>query len=145
MSSSTPFRLTGVQWLVCTIAAIGFAFDIYELLMLPLIIKPAMASLSAPLIEQMVASGVPRPEAMQSWLPGGVPNYAFWANSLLRPRAGRWRIRTDWRLVDRSTWTSPRSDIQYPPVCVWGFCRWLRHKPSVSPDLSMLRIRGCVC
>ena len=28
---------------VCTIAAIGFAFDIYELLMLPLIIKPAMA------------------------------------------------------------------------------------------------------
>lgn len=81
MSSSTPFRLTGVQWLVCTIAAIGFAFDIYELLMLPLIIKPAMASLSAPLIEQMVASGVPRPEAMQSWLPGG-PNYAFWAKIL---------------------------------------------------------------
>ena len=28
-------RLTAVQWLVCIIAAIGFAFDTYELLMLP--------------------------------------------------------------------------------------------------------------
>jgi hypothetical protein len=28
-------RLTPVQWLICAIAAIGFAFDIYELLMLP--------------------------------------------------------------------------------------------------------------
>lgn len=37
--------LTGVQWLICVIAAIGFAFDIYELLMLPLIIKPALLSL----------------------------------------------------------------------------------------------------
>jgi uncharacterized membrane protein (DUF2068 family) len=52
MSSSEPgFKLTTTQWLVCIIAAIGFAFDIYELLMLPLIIKPAMAALSVPLIE----------------------------------------------------------------------------------------------
>ena len=35
-------RLTSVQWLICTIAAIGFAFDIYELLMLPLILPPAL-------------------------------------------------------------------------------------------------------
>jgi hypothetical protein len=33
---------TATKWLVCIIAAIGFAFDIYELLMLPLIIKPAL-------------------------------------------------------------------------------------------------------
>jgi MFS family permease len=38
-------RLTGVQWLICTIAAIGFAFDIYELLMMPLIARPALAAL----------------------------------------------------------------------------------------------------
>lgn len=38
-------RLTGVQWLICIIAAIGFAFDIYELLMLPLIIRPALMEL----------------------------------------------------------------------------------------------------
>ena len=28
-------RLTGVQWLICAIASIGFAFDTYEILMLP--------------------------------------------------------------------------------------------------------------
>ncbi|MEX2187307.1 MAG: MFS transporter [Pirellulales bacterium] len=35
-------RLTKVQWLVCVIASIGFAFDIYELLMLPLILPDAL-------------------------------------------------------------------------------------------------------
>ena len=38
-------RLTFVQWIVCIIAAIGFAFDIYELLMLPLIVRPALSEL----------------------------------------------------------------------------------------------------
>jgi len=38
-------RLTGTQWLICVIASIGFAFDIYELLMLPLIIRPALMEL----------------------------------------------------------------------------------------------------
>ncbi|HND55856.1 MAG TPA: MFS transporter, partial [Pirellulaceae bacterium] len=44
-SPSEPSKLTGVQWLICTIAAIGFAFDIYELLMMPLIARPALAEL----------------------------------------------------------------------------------------------------
>ncbi|MCA9260070.1 MAG: MFS transporter, partial [Planctomycetales bacterium] len=39
-------KLTGVQWLICVIASIGFAFDIYELLMLPLIIRPALLDLA---------------------------------------------------------------------------------------------------
>ena len=38
-------RLTLIGWLVCAIAAIGFAFDIYELLMLPLIARPALLEL----------------------------------------------------------------------------------------------------
>jgi MFS family permease len=38
-------RLTFVQWTVCVIAAIGFAFDIYELLMLPLIARNALFEL----------------------------------------------------------------------------------------------------
>ena len=52
MPSDNPFmprrnapaaaRLTSVQWLVCIIASIGFAFDIYELLMLPLILPDAL-------------------------------------------------------------------------------------------------------
>ncbi len=46
-------RLTGVQWLVCIIAAIGFAFDIYELLMLPLIVRSALLELGG------IAAGTP--------------------------------------------------------------------------------------
>src|SRR5687768_9306124 len=37
--------LTPVQWLICVVAAMGFAFDSYELLMLPLIVRPALADL----------------------------------------------------------------------------------------------------
>ena len=37
--------LTRTEWLICIIASIGFAFDIYELLMLPLIIGPALRDL----------------------------------------------------------------------------------------------------
>lgn len=44
-SASEPFRLTTTQWLICVIAAIGFAFDIYELLMLPLVLAPALKEL----------------------------------------------------------------------------------------------------
>lgn len=43
---SSPTRLTPVQWLVCAIAAIGFAFDIYEILMLPLVVRPALLELT---------------------------------------------------------------------------------------------------
>src|SRR5215813_15170546 len=41
--ASTP--LTRTQWLICIIAVIGFAFDTYELLMLPLILRPALEQL----------------------------------------------------------------------------------------------------
>jgi MFS family permease len=43
--AATPFRLTAVQWVICAIAAIGFAFDTYVLLVLPLIVRPALAEL----------------------------------------------------------------------------------------------------
>jgi MFS family permease len=43
-SQSAP-RLTTVQWLICAIASIGFAFDTYELLMLPLVVGPAIGEL----------------------------------------------------------------------------------------------------
>jgi MFS family permease len=38
-------RLTGTQWAICFVAALGFAFDTYELLVLPLIIRPALTEL----------------------------------------------------------------------------------------------------
>jgi MFS family permease len=40
---------TSVTWLICIIAAIGFAFDIYELLMLPLILRPSLEELTGAL------------------------------------------------------------------------------------------------
>jgi MFS family permease len=46
MANSEP--LTPVQWLICVIAAIGFTFDTYELLMLPLVIEPALTSFGVP-------------------------------------------------------------------------------------------------
>ena len=43
----TPrLRLTPLQWTICAIAAIGFAFDIYEILMLQLIVRPALLELT---------------------------------------------------------------------------------------------------
>jgi hypothetical protein len=40
-------RLTITQWAICVIASIGFLFDTYELLMLPLIVRPALMDLLA--------------------------------------------------------------------------------------------------
>lgn len=47
MSSPSPAsqRLGPTEWLILTMASIGFAFDIYELLMLPLILPPALQEL----------------------------------------------------------------------------------------------------
>jgi MFS family permease len=63
-------RLSLTGWLVCAIAAIGFAFDIYELLMLPLVIKPALAAL-----------GGATPEGVPLLAPGS-PAYTQWARAL---------------------------------------------------------------
>ncbi|MDB6153908.1 MAG: nanT 3 [Chthoniobacteraceae bacterium] len=45
MSNPSPTRLTVTQWLIIAIAAIGFLFDTYELLMTPLVGVPAIAEL----------------------------------------------------------------------------------------------------
>jgi len=63
-------KLTTTQWLICIIASIGFAFDIYELLMLPLIVKPALATL-----------GGLSPEGTPLLMPGS-PEYVKWARTL---------------------------------------------------------------
>src|SRR5258707_6009732 len=50
MSSSpavpAPIRLGPVQWLICAMAAIGFLFDIYSVLVGPLILRPALHDLA---------------------------------------------------------------------------------------------------
>jgi MFS family permease len=59
-TSGSP--LTRTQWLICVIAAIGFAFDIYELLMLPLIVRPALIELAG--------------------IKPGTPDFNFWVGML---------------------------------------------------------------
>jgi MFS family permease len=51
--------LSGTGWLICIIASIGFAFDIYELLMLPLIVGPAL---------QELLGAAPGSELFQTWV-----------------------------------------------------------------------------
>jgi len=38
--------MTPVQWVICAVASLGFAFDIYSLLILPLIVRPALMELA---------------------------------------------------------------------------------------------------
>ncbi len=44
-TGTATVRLTPLQWTICGVAAIGFLFDIYEILMLPLIVRPALLEL----------------------------------------------------------------------------------------------------
>src|SRR5581483_11053608 len=55
VSEPVRSRLTALQWTICVIASVGFLFDSYELLMLPLVVRPALVELlgvpaSSPLI-----------------------------------------------------------------------------------------------
>jgi MFS family permease len=72
MSLDSPKQsLTAVQWLICIIAAIGFTFDTYELLMLPLVIEPGLGALG-------IAKTIPNPE-------GGMmlnPEFQHWGRLL---------------------------------------------------------------
>ncbi|MEZ6135525.1 MAG: MFS transporter [Pirellulaceae bacterium] len=69
-SASVKTPLTTVQWLICAMAAIGFAFDIYELLMLPVVLKPALAELGGRTAEGGLV------------FPPGSPGYVAWARTL---------------------------------------------------------------
>jgi hypothetical protein len=58
-SHVAPSRLTFVQWAIVIIAAIGFAFDSYQLLMAPLFVRPALVELlgvpaTSPLVNEWV-------------------------------------------------------------------------------------------
>src|SRR5919199_3895266 len=45
ISTPAPRSLTATQWVICAVACIGFAFDVYEAAALPLIVRPALAEL----------------------------------------------------------------------------------------------------
>jgi MFS family permease len=70
MKSGAAPRLSPTAWLICLISVIGFAFDTYQLLILPLVIKPALAALGG-----TGADGV-------ALLIPGKPEYSQWARLL---------------------------------------------------------------
>ena len=57
-----PPRLTPVQWTICAVAAVGFAFDTYALLVLPLIVRPALLEIGK------LRPGTPEFNAWVGWL-----------------------------------------------------------------------------
>jgi MFS family permease len=62
MADGNSTKLTTTQWLICFVAAIGFAFDIYEILVLPLIVRPALMELGP------LSPGTPEFNAWVGWL-----------------------------------------------------------------------------
>ena len=98
----SPSRFTFVQLLVCVIAIIGFAFDIYELLMLPLILRPALM--------EFIHAPPNSPEFIEQ--------FAFW-RGILFFRAGLCgrHFRFVGRLPDRSLGPPARADWQHSAVC----------------------------
>jgi MFS family permease len=90
-----PTRLTPVQWLICAIAAIGFAFDIYELLMLPLIVAPAL--------RELVSAQPGTPEynywvGLLFWIPAIAGGIFGLLGGYLTDRLGRRRVLT-WSIL----------------------------------------------
>ena len=86
---SEPTRLTPVQWLICIIAVIGFAFDIYEILMLPLIVGPALNELLG------IAPGTPefsRWVGLLLWIPAIAGGIFGLLGGYLTDRLGRRRV-----------------------------------------------------
>lgn len=98
-TSSSGGGLTRVQWLICAIAALGFAFDVYELLVFPLISRPALAELLK--VNPASKSGF---DQINSWI-----TYIMWGSALcggtfglmggwLTDRLGRRRVLT-WSIL----------------------------------------------
>jgi len=94
-SGPGPVPMTTVRWLICGIASIGFAFDIYELLMLPLVVRPALMELGG------VAPGTPEFNdwiGMLFYVPAFVGGLLGLLGGYLTDRLGRRRVLT-WSIL----------------------------------------------
>jgi len=88
-------KWSGVQWLIVILASIGFAFDIYELLMAPLILRPAILELTG------AAPGSPeftKWAGMMFYLPAVCGGIFGLLGGYLTDRLGRRRVLT-WSIL----------------------------------------------
>jgi len=84
-----PKKLASVDWLIIFVAILGFAFDIYELLMMPLIAGPALAELlKVPINDPLVREWVGKIFWASALSGGGFGLLGGW----LTDRFGRRRI-----------------------------------------------------
>ncbi len=91
-SPPEPQKLTLTHWLILVIASIGFAFDIYELLMLPLIIRPAMLEFSIP------PGDITMWRQMMFYVPAFIGGIVGLIGGYLTDRLGRRRVLT-WSIM----------------------------------------------
>jgi len=87
--TSSARSLTPLQWLICAIAALGFAFDIYEILMAPLVVGPAIGELTG------IKPGTPDFNfwvGMFFWVPAIVGGAFGLIGGYLTDRFGRRRV-----------------------------------------------------
>lgn len=96
-SESSPGALA--RWLIVVIAAIGFAFDIYELLMLPLILRPAILELGgvAP-TDPNFGTFVSQWRALMFYIPAVAGGIFGLLGGYLTDRLGRRRVLT-WSIL----------------------------------------------
>jgi len=87
--TSSARRLTPLQWLICAIAALGFAFDIYEILMAPLVVGPAIGELTG---QKPGTPGFNYWVGMFFWIPALVGGAFGLVGGYLTDRFGRRRV-----------------------------------------------------
>ena len=96
-------KLTGIQWLICIVAALGFAFDIYEILVLPLIIRPALTELGG--------------------LKLGTPEFGYWRDLLFYvPAVCGGSLRFIGWLFNGSAWPEKSFGLVHSSLRLFGFC-----------------------
>ena len=66
------------QWIICGVAALGFAFDLYEIVILPLVVRPVLIALGG--------------------LKPGSPEFNLWVGLHALCSIGLWRI--VWRSLE---------------------------------------------
>ena len=106
-----------MKWLICGIAAVGFAFDTYELLMLPLIVRPALLELT---------TAVPGSAEFNTWVgvmfyvPAIVGGIFGLLGGYLTDRLGRRRVLV-WSILLYAF--SACATAFAPTVEIWLVCR----------------------